>query len=55
MYMPGEWSRNDQYKGVIHYKLRLVFHLEFLLFTHGGHYIIPGMKYSSVHRAFMEL
>lgn len=51
--MPGECSRNDQYKGIIHYKLRVVFYLEFSLLAHWGHYIIPGMKCSSVLRACM--
>jgi len=51
--MPGECSGNNQYRGIIHYKLRAVFYLESLLLTHWGHDIIPGMNYFSVHRACM--
>lgn len=48
--MSGECSRNGQYKGIIHYKLGVVFYLESLLFIH---YIIPAMKYFSVYRDCM--
>lgn len=44
MHMP----RNDRYKGIIHYKLRVVFDLEPLSLPHWGQYIVSGMKYSSV-------
>lgn len=40
MHMP----RNDHYKGIIHYKLRMVFDLDPLSLSHWGQYIIPGMK-----------
>lgn len=44
MHMP----RNDHYKGIIHYKLRVGFDLEPLSLPPWDQYIIPGMKYSSV-------
>lgn len=48
--MSGECSKNGQYKGIIHYKLGVVFYLESLISIH---YIIPGMKYFSVYRDCM--